>query len=109
VSAAEDRERRAAIDSLVYRLRNRGDADDEPFAAEFITALWGRGWRPVLARPDWRRQPQGRPPTDEFRDALKALHARTGGQLVQGEVIPDRPAIQARQDAGTGDGEGRAP
>jgi hypothetical protein len=103
VTAAEDREKRAAIDALVHRLRSRGDADDEPFAAEFITALWGRGWRPVLTRPDWRARPHGRPPTDEFRDALKALHTRADGQPGQGEVIPDRPAIEARQDAGTGD------
>jgi hypothetical protein len=53
-----DNETRAAVEALVYRLRNRGDADDEPFAQEFITALKARGWRPVLAVPvdaDWRR------------------------------------------------------
>lgn len=56
-----DAETRAAVDALVHRLRNRGDADDEPFAAEFIAALKGRGWRPTNARPapDWHQRPAG--------------------------------------------------
>lgn len=111
MTAAEDREKRRAVGALVRRLRERAAAaaagaddvaDDEPFAAEFIAALWGQGWRPVLARPDWRRRPGGRPPTSEFREALKALHARADGHLVQGEVIPDRPAIEAPPPQGGG-------
>lgn len=53
-----DRETRLAVEALVYRLRNRGDADDEPFAAEFIAALKARGWRPTAAvpSPHWRVQ-----------------------------------------------------
>jgi hypothetical protein len=53
-----DDETRAAVAALVFRLRNKGDADDEVFAAEFIAALKARGWRPVLAvsaDADWRR------------------------------------------------------
>jgi hypothetical protein len=54
-----DRESRAAVDALVWRLKNRDkdDDNDELFAVEFITALKGHGWRPTLARPspDWRR------------------------------------------------------
>ncbi len=40
-----DTETRAAVDALAYRLRNRGDADPERFAAEFIAALRAHGWR----------------------------------------------------------------
>jgi hypothetical protein len=46
-----DTETKAAIDALVYRLRNREDGtDDEPFAMEFVQAMIGRGWRPTEAR-----------------------------------------------------------
>ena len=63
-----DTETRAAVDALVYRLRNRGDdqgqfaTDDELFAAEYVTVMKSRGWRPVLALPaeaDWRRASGG--------------------------------------------------
>jgi hypothetical protein len=57
-----DRETREAIDALVKRLRSKGEADDEPFAAEYIAFLKGLGWRPVLALPssaDWRRRGTG--------------------------------------------------
>jgi hypothetical protein len=67
-----DHETRAAIQALAGRLRNRDpDVDDELFAAEFITALRGRGWRPTEARvmPSWK--PAGtrgdHPATGEFR------------------------------------------
>lgn len=83
-----DAETRAAIDALVFRLKNRGDSDDEPFAAEFIAALRGRGWRPTEARaaPDWRRAPgdarvpdAGRPGSAEYLAAKAALAARVTG------------------------------
>lgn len=105
MTAAEDREKRAAVDALVHRLRNRGDADDEPFAAEFIAALWGRGWRPVEAlRPaaDWRMKPQRTEPPPEYLEARakvdeKAAVAQAArrGKLVAGEVIREWPAIDA--------------
>ena len=46
-----DREIRAAIDALIYRLKNRAEGtDDEPFAMEFVQAMMGRGWRPTPAK-----------------------------------------------------------
>lgn len=86
MTAFEDREKRAAVSALVRRLENRGDADDEPFAAEFITALWGRGWRPleVLRPHDWRNPPAD-PGTGEGKEAFErarsAMKARDSGQF----------------------------
>jgi hypothetical protein len=56
-----DRETQAAIEALVYRLKNRTDEDDEPFAQEYVTALRARGWRPTEARTPWdyRNPPHG--------------------------------------------------
>ena len=56
-----DRETQAAIEALVYRLKNRTDEDDEPFAQEYVTALRARGWRPTEARMPWdyRNPPHG--------------------------------------------------
>jgi hypothetical protein len=54
VTAAEDQQTRRAVASLVRRLRERDEAvragaedvaDWEPFAAEYIAALRGQGWR----------------------------------------------------------------
>jgi hypothetical protein len=108
MTAAEAREKSRATEALARRLRERDAAvkaeaadvpDAEPFAAEFIAALWGQGWRPALA-PDWRRPAHGRPPTGEFRAALKQLHAKADGRMVQGEVIPDHDAVEAPQPKG---------
>lgn len=52
-----DAETAAAIESLAYRIRERDAAmqageefaDAEPFAAEYLAAMRGRGWRPVEA------------------------------------------------------------
>jgi hypothetical protein len=81
-------ETRAAAAALVYRLRNRGEADDEPFAQEFIAALKARGWRPVLALPpsaDWRHASGGsrvpdadRPGGKDYLAAKAAITGRTG-------------------------------
>lgn len=51
-----DRETRAAVDALVSRYRSKGDADDEPWAEEFVAFLKTLGWRPTLAvrAPDWK-------------------------------------------------------
>ena len=71
-----------AVEALVFRLRNRGDGegqfatDPEVFAQEFMTAMRGRGWRPVDALSG---APQAAPradPPEEFREALAALKAR---------------------------------
>jgi hypothetical protein len=95
MTAFEDRQKRRAVDSLVRRLREREAAvasgadapDDEPFAAEYIAALWGQGWRPVeVLRPhDWRQG--GDPGTGEGKEAFAAGLA----------------AMKARQEAGTAD------
>jgi hypothetical protein len=71
-----DRESIAAVDALVYRLKNREPGtDDEPFAQEFITALRGRGWRPTEARTPWdfRQLPAGDGPraSEETRRQLE--------------------------------------
>jgi hypothetical protein len=41
-----------AVEALTRRLRswNRSDVDAEVFALEFMTALWGQGWRPTEAK-----------------------------------------------------------
>lgn len=53
-----DAETQRAIKALVYRLRNRGEADDEPFATEFMLALRARGWRPFHVKPVVNRGPR---------------------------------------------------
>jgi hypothetical protein len=76
----QDREKRRAIDALVHRLRNKGDADDEPFAAEFIAALWGQGWRPTLAKPlpDWHYRGHGEAPDASKPGGADYLAAKAG-------------------------------
>jgi hypothetical protein len=56
-----DRETQAAIEALVFRLKNRTDEDDEPFAQEYVLAMRLRGWRPTEARGpvDYRNLPHG--------------------------------------------------
>lgn len=54
----QDRETHAAIEALAHRIRVRDAAlaagedcgDAEPFAAEFLAALRGRGWRLTPAK-----------------------------------------------------------
>ena len=89
-----DQETQYAVDALVYRLRNRGGADDEPFAAEFIAALKLRGWRPTAARPSppWHRPAS--PPVPPDADTEGA----TSYRLVRAE-------IEARREAGTANPE----
>jgi hypothetical protein len=62
--AFTEAETQAAIAALVFRLQNRGEADDEGLATEFIAALKIRGWRPTLAAapPKWRDYPAGDAP-----------------------------------------------
>jgi hypothetical protein len=53
-----DTDTAAAVRSLTHRISERDEAmrngadyaDAEPFAAEFMAALHGRGWRPTEAR-----------------------------------------------------------
>ena len=84
-----DAETKAAIDALVYRLKNREETDDEPFAMEFVQAMIGRGWRPTEARRSrpWTTAKDGDSPQPqpdrpggveylEFRRNLDELAAR---------------------------------
>jgi hypothetical protein len=76
-----DRETKAVIDALVYRLRNREEGtDDEPFAMEFVQALLGRGWRPSEARRMAMFPPHshggGKGPPEEIRAELEAARLR---------------------------------
>ncbi|MDG9703741.1 hypothetical protein [Streptomyces sp. DH37] len=75
-----DQETRDAIRALAMRLRARDAAaaegeepvDAEVFAAEYITALRTRGWRPTPARPapPWQRTlPPATPETAQQRAA----------------------------------------
>jgi hypothetical protein len=75
---SDDHETAAAVAALVWRLRNRNHADDEPFAQEVITMLLGRGWRPTQARrADWRDLPKGDGmPPEDIRQELDELRAR---------------------------------
>jgi hypothetical protein len=74
-----DHETQAAIEALVYRLRNRTDEDDEPFAQEYVLAMRLRGWRPTEARvvPGWRHPAAPRTePTEEWRQARAELEQK---------------------------------
>lgn len=94
MTAFEDREKRFAVDALVFRLRNRGDADDEPLAAEFIAALWGRGWRPVeVLSPAVRRTGPATGPNEAYREARALVDERAA---VAASTRKGQPA----QDAG---------
>lgn len=68
MSAAEDRETRRAVASLARRGRERDEAvkagspdvpDWEPFAAEFLAALRGQGWRWIPNLAPARTAPAG--------------------------------------------------
>lgn len=75
-----DRETAAAIDALVYRLKNREPGtDDEPFAQEFVMALRHRGWRPTEARASWQVHAPATVPGEPARNqALAGLRADRG-------------------------------
>ena len=83
----QDRETHAAIEALAHRIRVRDAAiraaedcaDPEPFAAEFMAALGGRGWRLTEAKaPGALKVPAGggTGPTEEWRQARAELERR---------------------------------
>jgi hypothetical protein len=97
-----DRETTQAVDALTHRLRNHlaavrngGDCEDpEVFAAEFITAMRGKGWRPTEARLHTAPPPVvpgsgARPPADLLAEA-RARFA---------EATARKDAAAARRDA----------
>jgi hypothetical protein len=93
-----ERESRAAVDALVWRLKNRPEDDDndELFAVEFITALKGHGWRPTLARPapDWRSpRADSRLPSGENPGGADYLAKRA--QIFARAAVPADAATEA--------------
>jgi hypothetical protein len=58
-----------AIDELAYKIRDRGDADVEVVAREFILRLRALGWRPTEAKPapPWKIPPGDSPDPDPDR------------------------------------------
>ena len=97
MTAAEDGDTRAAIEAVTRCLQNRGEADDEPLAAEIVAVLRGRGWRVMEGlRPaaDWRLKPGIREPGDRVKEqieAAKALSAAHAGEFRardRGEIPP---------------------
>lgn len=113
----EEQETSAAIDVLVRLLRDRGDADDEPFAAGVIAALKARGWRPTNARPypDWHQRragsgpDAGKPGGAGYLAAKEQLAARAQGRPAQGEVPAARPELPAPSDTPPGTVPGGTP
>ena len=82
----QDRETHAAIEALAHRIRVRDAAmragedcaDPEPFAAEFMAALGGRGWRltEAKAKPAPHTPGTGLPKRDDAVAAVAELKAR---------------------------------
>ena len=92
-----DREVQAAIDALVYRLANREEADDEPFAMEFVQAMLGRGWRPTEARRSkpWTKAEDG--------DSPQPQASKPGGaEYLEHRRLIDELAARAAEQRRTG-------
>lgn len=67
-----------AIAALEHRLTHRdADADDHAFAAEFVQAILGQGWRPTNAKPA-PAVPSGpaAEPGEDYRNALAEVRAK---------------------------------
>lgn len=81
----QDRETHAAIEALAHRIRIRDAAvsagedyaDPEPFAAEFMAALQGRGWRvtEAKAKPEPHAPGAGTPQSPEVAELLASARA----------------------------------
>lgn len=95
-----EREASYAAELLVRSYREKGDADDEPWAAAFIALLRARGWRPTLARagPDWRRAGGGEPGRMSAADRARVL----GDAAAAAEAIRAAGAARAAGKAGDG-------
>jgi hypothetical protein len=82
----EDTDTERAIDALAYRLRNRGDADIEVVAREFMVELRARGWRPTEARvlPEWRHPAgSGTEPNEDWQRARAELEEKLSNRPPQ--------------------------
>lgn len=80
-----DAETTAAIEALAYRLRTRDAAmndgedyaDPEVFAAEYLTAMRGRGWRVTnTAPPPVHDDGAGLPTRDDVQAVIAEFRAR---------------------------------
>jgi hypothetical protein len=69
-----------AIAALEHRLANREPGtDDRAFAAEFVQAMIGQGWRPTNAKPAPvvpNKVGGGAEPPPEYFDALAEVRAK---------------------------------
>jgi hypothetical protein len=73
-----DRETTRAVDALARKFRDRGEADLEVTAREFMTELRGAGWRPTLAKPMLASKSHGTglPVDEELKTEITDLKAR---------------------------------
>jgi hypothetical protein len=79
-----DRETAQAVEVIVRRVLDGGDADIEFVAREIMTDLRARGWRPTAARrTDWKDQfhgGAGMPVSEDVQALLAAEKARQAGK-----------------------------
>lgn len=116
MTAAEDRAKRRAVDSLARRLRERDAAvasgadaaDCEPFAAEYVTAMWGQGWRPIAELRPWNAAPPAEATVDpETLGDMAAFRAKAAAhaELVRAQKAGTAPpAGQHDTEEGTARG-----
>jgi hypothetical protein len=96
----EDLDTERAIQALVYRLRDRGDADIEVVAREFMLELRAHGWRLTEARAplDFRKLPtgDGLPVSEETqRDVEEARRSFDEARARQRAIAAARPPQDA--------------
>jgi hypothetical protein len=102
-----DSDTTAAIDALAYRIRERDEAiregrefaDADVFAAEFMAAMRGHGWRPTEARaftPPKPVPPGTLPPLKpETTDMLAELHADMEARAAAARAAKEAPEAGA--------------
>ncbi len=97
-----DRETQAAIEALVYRLKNRAGEDDEPFAQEYVMAMRHRGWRPTEARAPWevRNGPAGSGHPESEETLTLVEQARRDLDEIRARQRAERQRLAAERPAG---------
>ena len=78
-----------AIEELVYKIRDRGDADLEVVVREFLLRLRAVGWRPTAAAaaPPWRIPPGDSPqPDPDGPGGAEYIAAREQIEAVPGDA-----------------------